>query len=94
MVITLALHRHAAHWRLSMRGHRRTPKFIIATLVLVTLLCLPVVVLQHNWAGLTVVVVALTVSTRELMTAIRRDRRRTPTSHRSAYGSRVPGTRK
>ncbi|WP_212990789.1 hypothetical protein [Actinoplanes auranticolor] len=43
-------------------------------MLLLTLLCLPIVIMQRNWAGLAVVIVALTVSTREVMAAIRRGR--------------------
>ncbi|WP_157408355.1 hypothetical protein [Actinoplanes sp. N902-109] len=47
---------------------------IVKTLLLITVLCLPVVILQHNWAGLAVVVTALAASGREIRTANRRDR--------------------
>ncbi|MEU8230436.1 hypothetical protein AB0C12_12640 [Actinoplanes sp. NPDC048967] len=43
-------------------------------MLLLTLLCLPVVIVQQNWAGLAVVVLALLVSTREVMAAIQHGR--------------------
>ncbi|GAA3939338.1 hypothetical protein Aau02nite_48170 [Amorphoplanes auranticolor] len=49
-------------------------RFAVIVMLLLTLLCLPIVIMQRNWAGLAVVIVALTVSTREVMAAIRRGR--------------------
>lgn len=53
----------------------RSPRrFAVIVMLLFTMLCLPVVIVQRNWAGLAVVLLALTVSTREVMVAIRRGR--------------------
>jgi hypothetical protein len=49
-------------------------RFAVIVMLLLTLLCIPVVIMQRNWAGLAVVILALTVSAREVMTAIQRGR--------------------
>jgi hypothetical protein len=74
MMMKLMYQWRADRWRSARRGRRWTPSSIVVTLVLITLLCVPVVIVQQNWAGLAVFLTALSIAMWDVMVAIRRSR--------------------